>query len=98
MTPRDLSRLEQQIGLVLRVGVRVSAVLLAAGLVLALTGYANPAPWLTAGLILLMAIPVTRIVASLVDAVRRRDALLASATAIVLLVMLVTLLWSLRSS
>ena len=61
----------------------------------------SPATWaswlLRLGLAIPMAIPVTRIAASFFDAMRRRDALLASSTAIVLLVMALTLLYSLRS-
>ena len=91
MSEQELSRLETIIGRVLRAGVIGSAVLLGAGLI----GYAarNPSAgdWLLrAGLIVLMTIPATRILASFVDAVHRRDRLLAWATAFVLLVMALT--------
>jgi len=94
----DLSRLEAQIRRVLRIGVALTAVALVAGLLL--TVVHNPAAdrVLDGGLILLIAIPVTRIVASLADAIRRDDRLLAWATAIVLSVMMITLLHALRSS
>lgn len=91
MTDQDLTRLEHQIGRVLRLGVMLSAGALGLGLLLSFAHVAA-APWLlNAGLVLLMAIPVTRIAASFGDAVRRRDRLLGWATAIVLLVMATTL-------
>jgi TolB protein len=97
MSTADLSRLEEQIGRVLRVGVALCAAALVVGLVLALAGNAWSSPLLRVGLAILMAIPVTRIAASFIDAMRRRDALLAFSTAIVLLVMALTLVYSLRS-
>ncbi len=93
----ELSRLEHQIGRVLRVGVVVSALLLAIGLGLSFSGRPSSDMFLKVGLAVLMAVPVTRIVASFVDAVRRRDGLLATSTAIVLLVMAGTIAYSLRS-
>ncbi len=97
MDTADLSRLEEQIGRLLRVGVVLCAIALGLGLALAFAGNAWASPLLRIGLAILMAIPVTRIAASFFDAMRRRDALLASSTAIVLLVMALTLLYSLRS-
>ena len=75
MTDAELSRLEHQIGRVLRVGVVLSAIALAAGLVCRFAGIRRArSQLLRIGLvILLMAIPVARIVASFVDAIRRRD-------------------------
>jgi uncharacterized membrane protein len=93
----DLSRLEHQIGSVLRVGVALSAGALIVGLAL----FFAASPWagalLNAGLVLLMAIPVTRIIASFIDGCRRRDWLLVWATAFVLVVMAATLAYSLRN-
>ena len=97
MDTADLSRLEEQIGRLLRVGVVLCAMALGLGLVLAFAGNAWASSLLRVGLAILMAIPVTRIAASFFDALRRRDALLAFSTAIVLLVMALTLLYSLRS-
>ncbi len=97
MSTADLTRLEEQIGRLLRVGVLLSAVTLGLGLALALAGHPWSSPLLRVGLAILMAIPVTRIAASFFDAMRRRDALLAAATAIVLFVMALTLIYSLRS-
>ncbi len=85
-----LERLEHQIGRVLQVGVIVSATALACGLVLTVAGLARPATiLLKTGLVVLIAIPATRIIASWVDALRRRDVLLASATSIVLAVLVI---------
>lgn len=92
----DLSRLEHQIGRLLRIGVALSAGALAMGLILDGGGLTIGDRIMRAGLILLMAIPITRIAASFVDAVRRRDRTLSSATAFVLVVMVVTVLYSWR--
>ena len=97
MDTADLSRLEEQIGRLLRVGVVLCAIALGLALALALAGNGWASPLLRIGLAILMAIPVTRIAASFFDAMRRRDALLAFSTAIVLLVMALTLLYSLHS-
>jgi len=94
----ELARLEGLITRVLRLGVALSAATLLVGLVATLIGGVVAGPWLRAGLILLMAIPVARIATALIDAIRRRDTLLGWSTAVVLLVMLVSLLWSLRVS
>lgn len=96
MPEPELSRLEHQIGRVLRIGVALSAGALAVGLVMALAGIDAGNTVMRAGLILLMAIPVTRIVASFVDALRRGDKLLSSATAFVLVVMVLTVIYSLN--
>jgi uncharacterized membrane protein len=97
MSGQDLSRLEHQIGRLLRIGVVLSGSALGLGLALSLAGVAASAALIRAGLVLLMAIPVVRILASFVDAVRRRDRLLAWSTAFVLSVMLATWLYSHRA-
>jgi uncharacterized membrane protein len=93
-----LASLERVIARVLLTGVAVSAATLAAGLVLS----ALNVPWagrvLDAGLILLMAIPIVRIIASSADAARRRDWTLVGATVFVLIVMGLTLAFSLRGA
>ena len=91
---RPLSPLERRIGRILRTGVLASTVTLGAGLV---RWFADPASvtLLHAGLILLMAIPIARIAASLVDAIQRRDWLLIWATAGVLVVLASTIAYSL---
>ena len=85
---RDLQQLEAVIGRILRAGVALSAVAMVLGLSLSAAGIAYGAPVLNGGLILLMMIPSTRIIVSLIDAVYRRDTLLAGATAIVTLVII----------
>lgn len=79
-TPQDFQRLERLITGVMRGGVALSSSVLLVGLVLAAAGAAAAPPVLNAGLVLLMLIPATRIVVSLVDAAVRRDLLLAGAT------------------
>jgi uncharacterized membrane protein len=96
MPEPDLSRLEHQIGRLLRAGVAASAAALALGLVFELGGLSSGDAIMRAGLILLMAIPITRILASFVDALRRGDRLLARATAFVLVVMVLTVVYSWR--
>jgi uncharacterized membrane protein len=96
MPEPELLRLEHQIGRVLRIGVALSAAALAMGLVLAIGGIDAGNTVMRAGLILLMAIPITRILASFVDAIRRGDRLLSSATAFVLVVMILTVVYSVQ--
>lgn len=88
MSGQNLSRLEGVISGIMRVGVVLSAIALVAGLVL--TAFASPHAGvvLSTGLILLMCVPAARILASLGDALVRRDALLAVATAYVTAVLL----------
>jgi uncharacterized membrane protein len=83
----DFDRLEHILTGVMRIGLALSTIVLAAGLVLAFAGVPAAHRVLDAGVILLMAIPATRIVVSLVDAALRRDALLAFATSVVILVL-----------
>jgi len=94
MPEPELSRLEHQIGRLLRVGVALSAAALAIGLVSSLSGFTFGDEIMRGGLILLMAIPITRIIASFVDAIRRHDHLLSGATAFVLIVMTLTVVYS----
>jgi len=96
MSEDDLSRLEHQIRRVLRIGVVLTGATLVIGLGLYFVGWPGATPLLNAGLILLMAIPVSRIIASFVDAVRRRDHLLIWSTAFVLVTMTLTLIKSMH--
>jgi uncharacterized membrane protein len=91
MKDLDLSRLETHIRRVLIIGVGVTALAFVAGLALWFGGSPRSTTVLNIGLMLLMAIPVTRIIASCADAIRRRDWLLTWSTLIVLTVMAVTL-------
>lgn len=92
---RPVLPLELRILLILRVGVGVSIGALAIGLALWMAGSAKAEALLSIGLVLLMTIPIARIVASFVDAVRRRDRLLSWATAAVLLILACTITYSL---
>ncbi|RPJ58758.1 MAG: DUF1634 domain-containing protein [Acidobacteria bacterium] len=69
MTEPSTARLERNIGRVLRAGAIFSAALLAAGLVFEAAAPASPAAGflLAAGLIVLMATPVARVVLSIVE-------------------------------
>jgi uncharacterized membrane protein len=85
-TPAQTARLERVIGLVLRGGVVVSSVCLMAGLVLSLAGVEPVATvLLNAGIIVLLATPVSRVVVSTVEYVVERDWPFATLTFIVLL-------------
>jgi len=88
MTSDDahLHRLELTIGRILRAGVYLSAAAMITGLAMTAAAAPHAGTVLNAGLILLMMIPTSRILVSLVDALLRRDLLLASATAFVSLV------------
>jgi uncharacterized membrane protein len=97
MRPQNFDRLERQISRVLTVGLIVSGTALGLGLLLSLFELPGGGPVLGFGLAVLLAIPVARIAASFADAIRRRDALLALSTALVLLTMTVTLLYTMSS-
>lgn len=99
MRQDDTSRLERQIGRLLRFGAFAATAVLAAGLVghIAFPASAAPDPILRAGLILLMATPVARVVASVIDYVHQRDWLFAALTAAVLVVLLGSLVYGISS-
>jgi len=80
-------RLERVIGTVLRTGVAMSSTCLVAGLLLSLAmGRGAPATFLlNAGIIILLATPVTRVVISTIEYVIERDWGFATLTFIVLL-------------
>jgi uncharacterized membrane protein len=81
-----LARLEVQVGRLLHAGVFVSAGCLAAGLLLTLMRIAAPAQHvlLTAGLVVLMATPILRVIVSMVEYARMRDWFFVVTTLIVL--------------
>ena len=85
-TPQQTARLERVIGLVLRGGVILSSSCLTAGLLLSFAG-AGPAALflLNAGIIVLLATPVSRVVVSTVEYIVERDWTFATLTFIVLL-------------
>jgi uncharacterized membrane protein len=96
MTERELESLERWIGRLLRGGVAASASILFVGLTLWAAGAREADAVLRAGLLVLIAIPLTRIVASFFDAIRRRDRLLSWSTGLVLVIMVSTILYSWR--
>jgi uncharacterized membrane protein len=91
-------RLERWLGVILRAGAMASAGLLAAGLLLQLVGVEpGLATALTnAGLIVLMATPVARVVVSVVEFVLERDWLFVTLTTVVLIILLGSLAVSMR--
>ena len=78
---------ESALGRLLGIGILASTVCLAAGLVLTMFAPGGPAPklLLSAGLLLLMATPVARVLVSAITYARRHDWVFATLTAIVLL-------------
>ena len=92
MSDKDFARLERQIGRLLSVGVVISAVAMASGLVLHFIGaQAAAVRTLQAGLVLLIAVPLARILASFADALRRGDRLLSVSTGLVLAILIGTI-------
>ena len=93
-----LESLERTLGRLLRAGVLAAAVLLAFGLVVSIAAGATPlsAGTLTAGLIVLMATPILRVVVSLVAYARMRDWFFVATTVSVFVLLAVTVLlaWS----
>lgn len=83
----EAGSLESSIGTLLRVGVVASTTLLAAGLLLAISGIAEAAsrPLLSAAVLILLATPAARVIVSIVAYVREGDWLFAALTMIVLL-------------
>jgi uncharacterized membrane protein len=89
----SLETLERQLGRLLLTGVLVSALCLSVGLILFVNDMTSPAAsrFLNAGLIVLMATPILRVVISAVEYVRMRDWFFATTT----LIVLVELAWTL---
>ncbi len=95
----DTGRLEGILGVVLRIGAVISTSLLAVGLVLSLSRPSAPlGPLLTsAGLLILMATPVARVVASVIGYAAERDWTFLVLTTTVLVILLGSLLVALNS-
>jgi uncharacterized membrane protein len=93
-----LARLEYHVGRLFVVGVTVSAALLAIGLALFLVAPDLPATarLLDAGLLVLMATPMLRVLLSVVEYVRMRDWFFVSTTLAVIAELSVTLVSALR--
>ena len=81
--------LERIIGTVLRVGINASSICLAVGVVLFFAGAGSLAsPLLQAGIVILLATPVARVVVSVVQYVGERDWTFTTLTVIVLVELL----------
>ena len=80
-------RLERTIGIVLRAGVIASSVCLAVGLLLSLAtgGHAISSFLLNAGIVILLATPLARVIVSTIQYIAERDWRFATLTFIVLL-------------
>jgi uncharacterized membrane protein len=82
----ESDRLERIIGVVLRAGVTISSICLAAGLIMTLVENAAAADLLLrAGVIILLATPVARVLISIVEYAREHDWTFVVLTAIVLM-------------
>jgi uncharacterized membrane protein len=80
------TRLERVIGIVLNIGVTASSLCLAAGLISTVLGGHAATEWLLqAGLLILMATPVARVIVSIVEYAVERDWPFVALTSIVLL-------------
>ena len=93
MIPSATDRLERWLGKILTAGVLASTGLLAAGLLLQLIGVepGASAALTNAGLIVLMATPVARVIVSVVEYTLERDWLFAALTTTVLVILLASL-------
>ena len=94
---RDL-QLETTLGRALGIGVVASSICLAAGLLLTLGRQdGGPQRWLlVAGLLLLLATPIARVVVSVVTYAMRRDWIFAALTLIVLLELVASIVVAFR--
>ena len=92
----QLYSFEETLGRLLAMGVVVSAVLLALGLVIWLTGLGGGHLLMMAGLVLLMATPIMRVALSVIEYVRLNDWLFSITTLLVLMVLLTSVLVALR--
>ena len=92
--------LEKRIGRVLRLGITASSLCLGVGLAMALVGVKAEfaRPLLTAGLIVLLATPASRVVVSAVVYMRSRDWLFATLTLIVLLELALSVMAAIHAS
>jgi uncharacterized membrane protein len=98
MSAVEPERLERWLGRILGVGVVTSTALLAVGLALQLAGaLPHVAAGMThVGLIVLIATPVARVVASVVDFTLSRDWLFVTLTSLVLVILLGSLMVAIK--
>ena len=92
--PAFLERLETRLGRLMAIGVIASAALLTIGLALWLSNLQSPAAlWLlNAGLLVLMAIPIMRVIVSFAEYLTTRQWFFAGVTIVVLVELSVTVL------
>jgi uncharacterized membrane protein len=97
-TPESLARLEHHLGRLFAVGLSLSAAALVCGLAMFLfLPEAAARTWfLNAGLVILMATPILRVVVSVVEYVKMEDWFFVIATIVVLLELSVTMIYALR--
>ena len=95
-----LERMEERIGELLSVGTAISTVLLAAGLVLYFAGVQQSLAMgmLNAGLVVLIATPVGRVVASAIGFALQRDWWMVTLTSLVLASLLLSFIIAFRRS
>jgi uncharacterized membrane protein len=93
MTHQDMHATERTLGRLLSIGTRVSTLMLAVGLVLALLLPGSAASWLLhVGLLVLFATPVMRVAVSIVTFAAQREWRFVACTSIVLLLLLTGIL------
>jgi uncharacterized membrane protein len=96
----DAASLERKVGHVLRLGITASSLCLGAGLATSFVGgkaeFARPL--LTAGLLVLLATPASRVVVSAVVYLRSRDWLFTALTLVVLLELALSVLAALHAA
>ena len=95
-----LQRLEHLLGRLLFAGAMVSTALLAMGLALWMLGFRDriSGPFLHAGLVVLMATPMARVLVSFVAYLRERDWFFAATTLAVLAVLVATVAVAIRTA
>jgi uncharacterized membrane protein len=93
MTPHDTHATVRTLGRLLSLGMRVSTLMLAIGLVLALIRGGVAAAWLLhAGLVVLLATPVTRVAVSVLTFASQREWRYVTLTTVVLLLLITGIL------
>jgi uncharacterized membrane protein len=94
MTATGAERLERIVGLVLRVGVTISSVSLTAGLAASFWNEGSPIArlLLNAGVVVLLATPIARVVVSIGEYASERDWTFVTLTTIVLVELMVSVI------
>ena len=99
MSKISIERLEQILGRLLGIGVAVSSVCLAAGLLMTFSGLNERAvrALLSVGIVVLLATPVARVAVSSVGYAQRRDWLFVTLTLVVLAELMATIVAAMTS-